>query len=217
MKSRPDVLIACECSGIVREAFRARGLVALSCDLKPAEDGSPNHVQGDALEAVRDLRPRLLIAHPVCRYMANSGAKHLYLGMSKVNGPNPERWANMRGGVAFFRALWDAHDGPKCFENPIMHGHAKALLGMRQTQTVQPWMFGHMETKATCLWLDRLPRLMPTNNVRAAMMLLPASERHRVHHMRPGPEREAERSRTFPGIADAMADQWANALGASLL
>jgi len=213
----PRVLIACECSGAGREAFRARGWDARSVDLKPSEDGSPHHIQGDAFDALAAWRPDLLIAHPVCRYMANSGAKHLYLGMSKANGPNPERWENMRQAVAFFRTFWDAFDGPKCFENPVMHGHAKALLGMRQTQMVQPWMFGHTETKATCLWLDRLPRLVPTNDVRAAMMLLPANVRHRVHHMRPGPERETERSRTFPGIAAAMADQWGDALGASLL
>lgn len=202
------VLIACECSGEVREAFRALGHDARSNDLKPAEDGSPHHMQCDAFDALAAWRPDLLIAHPVCTFMANSGSKHLYIGMSKQNGPNPERWENMRAAAKFFRDLWDAFDGPKCFENPVMHGHAKQLIGRQQTQTIQPWMFGHPETKATCLWLHQLPRLTPTNDVRHLMASLTPAERHRVHHMPPGPERATERSRTYPGIAAAMASQW---------
>jgi hypothetical protein len=202
------VLICCECSGVVRRAFRARGHDAWSNDLKAPEDGSPHHILDDAFAALRDFKPDLLIAHPVCRFLANSGAKHLYRGMKKENGPDPERWENMRLGVHFFKTLWNMHDGPKCFENPIMHGPARELLGMRPTQIVQPWMFGHAESKATGLYLDGLPKLVPTNDVYAAMMALPINQRHRVHYAVPGPNREADRSRSYPGIWEAAAEQW---------
>lgn len=201
------ILIACECSGVVRRAFRDRGHDAWSCDLKPAEDGGP-HIQGDAVEAAYWGCWDLLIAHPVCRFLANSGAKHLYRGMKKENGPDPERWENMRQGAEFFLKFWRAPVPLKAIENPIMLGHAQRLIGAKPTQVIQPWMFGHMESKATCLWLDGLPKLVPTDDVRAAMLALPKSQSHRVHHMSPGPEREAERSRTLAGIADAMAEQW---------
>lgn len=151
------VLVMCECSGVVREAFRALGHDAWSNDFKAAEDGSPHHIQGDALKVVRDFRPDLGIAHPVCRFLANSGAKHLYAGMKKENGPAPERWESMREAAAFFRALWEATDSPKCFENPIMHEAGRAALGFGPSQIVQPWMFGHLESKATGLYLDRPP------------------------------------------------------------
>jgi hypothetical protein len=206
-KPQLRVLIACECSGAVRRAFRERGHDAWSCDLKPAEDGG-EHIRGDAVEAAYTQRWDMLIAHPVCRYLANSGAKHLYRGMNKANGPDPERWQAMADGAAFFLRFWRAPIARIAVENPIMVGHAKRLIGVRQTQVIQPWMFGHPESKATCLWLKGLPRLTPTQDVRAGMMLLPVNERNRVHYAPPGPEREANRSRTLPGIAAAMAGQW---------
>lgn len=205
------VLIACECSGVVRRAFRALGHDAWSCDLKPAEDGDAHHIQGDAVEVAYRPGWDLLIAHPVCRYLANSGAKHLYVGMNKANGPDPARWAAMREGAAFFLRFWNAPVRLIAVENPIMVGHAKRIIGAHQTQTIQPWQFGHPESKATCLWLRGLPKLIPTHNVYDAMMRLPLAERTRVHFAPPGPQREANRSRTLEGIAAAMAAQWGDA------
>lgn len=148
------------------------------------------------------------IFHPVCRYLTNSGAKHLYLGMRKENGINPERWVNMEAGAAFFLRLWNAPIPRVAVENPIMHGHAQRIIGAKPTQIIQPWMFGHPETKATCLWLRNLPPLEEPDNVYDAMMALPIAQRARVHHTPPGPNREADRSRTLPGIGAAMAKFW---------
>jgi hypothetical protein len=143
-----------------------------------------------------------MIAHPPCTFLANSSAKHLYNDMKKENGLNPERWANMAEGAEFFKLLWEQHHIPRiCVENPIMLGHAKALIGCgQQTQTIQPWQHGHGETKATCLWLKNLPELVPSNIVEGRVQ--------RVHLMGPSPTRWKERSTTFPGIAKAMAEQW---------
>lgn len=202
------VLIACEFSGVVRRAFRALGFDAWSCDLLPAEDGSEFHIEGD----VRDILGRpwdLMIAHPPCTFLANSGAKHLYLGMRKENGPNLERWRLMREAAAFFRMLLDAPIPRIAIENPIMIGHAKELIGVRQTQIIQPFHHGHGETKATCLWLRNLPPLMPTNIV--------SGREGRVWRMPPSPDRRKERSRTLPGVAAAMAEQWGAVLQAERL
>lgn len=195
------VLVACECSGIVRQAFRARGWDAWSCDLKPAEDGSRHHILGDAIAAAYGQPWDLMIAHPVCRYLANSGAKHLYLGGNAANGPDPERWARMGAGAAFFLALWNAPIPRVAVENPVMVGHAKRLFGIpEQSMSFQPWQHGHGEVKRTCLWLRGLPLLRPSRVVDGRVA--------RVHRMAPGPNREADRSRTFEGVAAAMADQW---------
>jgi hypothetical protein len=194
-------LVACECSGVVRRALRARGHNAWSCDLKPAEDGSPFHIQGDAIRAAYGSSWDLLIAHPECTYLANSGAKHLYAGMKAENGPSGDRWAHMGAAASFFLALLNAPVARIAVENPIMLGHPRRLFGIPEpTQIIQPWMFGHGETKATCLWLKGLPALMPTNIVEG--------REQRVFRMAPGPDRKADRSRTYEGIAEAMADQW---------
>lgn len=199
------VLVACERSGVVRRAFRARGHDAWSCDLEPADDRSRWHFRGDAIQAAYQLAPwDLLIGHPECTYLANSGAKHLYAGMSAANGPNADRWAMMGAAAQFFLALWNAPIRKIALENPIMLGHPKRLFGIPEpTQILQPWQFGHGETKATCLWLKNLPPLVPTNIVEG--------REQRVFRMAPGPERKRERSRTFEGIAEAMAAQWAEA------
>lgn len=193
------VLVACEFSGVVRRAFRALGHDAWSCDLLPAEDGSAFHIQGDA-RLYTDDGWDLMVAHPPCTFMANSGAKHLYLGMRKENGPNLERWASMQSAAAFFLALWEAQIPRIAIENPIMVGHAQQQIGIRPTQVIQPWQHGHGETKATCLWLKNLPPLTPTDVV--------DGRQARVHRMPPGPDRWKERSRTLEGIAAAMASQW---------
>lgn len=203
---QPTILIACECSGRMRDEFLRRGWDAWSCDLKPDETGTGPHIQGDAIEAVHMRRWDAMIAHPVCRYMANSGVQWLY---HKDGTRNKPRWKAMQDGADFFRELRDAPIRFKAIENPIQHGHAIEAHGCgKATQFVQPWMFGHPETKATGFWLINLPKLTPTDDVRHIMRDLPAKERHRVHHMSPGPDREAERSRTLPGLAQACADQW---------
>jgi hypothetical protein len=198
------VLIACERSGVVRRAFRALGHDAWSCDLAPADDGSPYHLQGDALlHAYKRFGDGwdLLVAHPECTYLANSGAKHLYTGMNAANGPNPDRWAHMGAAAAFFVAMLNAPVARIAVENPIMLGHPRRLFGIpAPTQTIQPWQFGHGETKATCLWLKGLPRLVPTNIVEG--------REQRIWRMGPGPDRKRARSETFAGIAQAMAVQW---------
>jgi hypothetical protein len=175
---------------------------AWSCDLEPADDGSRWHIQGDAIEAAYHRGPwDLLIAHPECTYLANSGAKHLYAGMKAENGPNPDRWAHMGAAAAFFLALWNAPIDRICIENPIMLGHPKRLFGIPgPTQIIQPWQFGHGETKATCLWLKGLPPLEPTNIVEG--------REQRIWKMAPGENRKRDRSRTYKGIAAAMAGQW---------
>ncbi len=201
------VVIGCEESGRVRDAFILRGHDAISCDLEPTATPGP-HFQGDIFELLAREQFDLGIFHPPCTYLANSGAKHLYVDGRKENGEEWQRWEDMREGVAFLKALLEVDIPRVCVENPIMHGHAKALLGIGQSQVIQPWQFGHTEQKATCLWLRGLPLLEPTGNVYDAMMFLPVAERNRVHHMPPGPLRQQERSRTFHGIADAMAEQW---------
>jgi hypothetical protein len=198
------VLVACERSGVVRRAFRERGHEAWSCDLEAADDGETRwHQRADALAMALDRRWGwdLLIAHPECTYLANSGAKHLYAGMNAANGPNPDRWAMMGAAALFFMALLNAPISKIAVENPIMLGHPKRLFGIPEpTQIIQPWQFGHGETKATCLWLRGLPPLRPTKIV--------DGREQRVFRMAPGPDRKRNRSRTFEGIAEAMASQW---------
>jgi hypothetical protein len=199
------VLVACERSGVVRSAFRRLGHDAWSNDLVPADDGSPFHIQGDAVAAAYSGGWDLIIAHPECTYLANSGAKHLYAGMNAANGPEPDRWAKMGAAAQFFLLMLNAPAPMVAVENPIMLGHPKRLFGIPEpTQIIQPWMFGHGETKATCLWLRGLPPLMPTDIVEG--------REQRVFRMPPGPNRKADRSRTFEGIAQAMASQWSHLL-----
>ena len=194
------ILVACEYSGRVRSAFRDMGHDAWSCDLLAAEDNSPHHIHGDVLGLLNHGWD-LMIAHPPCTYLTNSGVSWLH--------KRPERWELLNDGAAFFKALLDAPIPKIAIENPIMHKYAKDLIGgVKQSQVIHPWMFGHAEQKATCLWLKGLPLLMPTNNVKAQMMQLPDNERQRLHYLPPGPDRWKERSRTYIGIANAMAEQY---------
>lgn len=193
------MLVACEFSGTVRRAFAGRGHDVWSCDLLPAEDDSPRHVQGDVLALLAQPWD-LVIAHPPCTYLTNSGVVWLHR--------DPSRWAKLDEAAAFFRQLlgWA---GPRlAIENPIMHKHARERVGLRQTQCIQPYQFGHAERKATCLWLRGLPLLVPTHDLRAEMLARPKREAQRLHHLPPSKDRWRERSRTFQGIADAMAQQW---------
>jgi hypothetical protein len=198
------VLVACEESQRVCQAFRDKGHEAYSCDITSCSGGHPEwHIQGDVLEHLNDGWD-LMVAHPPCTYMANSGVCWLY---NKDGSVNQDRWGKCVDARNFFYALRDAPIEKICIENPIPHKYANLP---KYTQIIQPWMFGHTEQKATCLWLKGLPKLHETNNVYDKMMSLPKRERQRIHYIGPGPERQKERSKTFLGIARAFADQWGN-------
>ena len=193
------ILVACEYSGRVRDAFIAMGHDAMSCDLLPTDAAGP-HYQGDVFDL--DLTQfDMMIAHPPCTYLTNAGVTWLHR--------DKRRWAMLDDGAAFFKRLLEAPIPRICIENPIMHKYAKERIGgVKQSQVIQPWMFGHMEQKATCLWLKGLPLLQPTNNVKEEMMKLPDNERQRLHYLPPSADRWKLRSTTYQGIADAMAQQW---------
>lgn len=187
------------------------GHEAYSCDLQPPDDGSPFHIMGDAIAAAYGEEWDLMIGHPECTYLANSSSGHLYNGRRFENGANPERWARLGAAASFFLTLWNAPIDRVALENPIMLGHPKRIFGIPPpAQVIQPWMFGHPETKATCLWLRNLPKLSATYNVKEQMDRLPDNQRQRIHYMPPSKDRKKERSRTFTGIAQAMASQWGN-------
>ena len=194
------VLIACEFRGTVRRAFTARGHDAWSCDLLPAEDRSNRHIVGDARDLLNDGWDLLMVAHPPCTRLCNSGVR--WLTKAPPGRTLAEMWAELETGAALFSAFWNAAIPRIAVENPVMHKHAKALIEgyAPPAQSVQPWQYGHGEVKRTCLWLRGLPVLTPTDVVEG--------REARVHRMPPGPNRGKERSRFFSGIADAMADQW---------
>lgn len=192
------VLVACEFSGTVRDAFTALGHDATSCDLLPTESAG-QHYQGDVFDILNDGWD-LMIAHPPCTYLTNSGVRWLH--------ERKDRWIDLIEGAVFFRRLLEAPVARIAIENPVMHGYAASIIGQRQTQIVQPWMFGHTEQKATGLWLRGLPPLLASEDVRAAMMQLPYAERNKIHSTPASKNRWKLRSVTYPGIAHAMAAQW---------
>lgn len=194
------VLVACEFSGIVRRAFAARGHDAWSCDLLPAEDRSNKHLQCDVRDVLEDGWDLLIVGHPPCTRLCNSGVR--WLSTPPAGRTLEELWQELDDGCALFSDLWNAPVDRIAIENPVMHRHAKERIRNYQepAQSVQPWQFGHGEVKRTCFWLKNLPPLQPTNVV--------DGREARVHRMSPGPDRWKERSRFFPGIAEAMADQW---------
>jgi hypothetical protein len=194
------VLVACEFSAVVRDAFRAAGHDAWSCDLLPTEGDPAFHVVRDALDVARRPGWDLVIAHPPCTYLTKAGVRWLHT--------KEGRWDQMREAATFFRAFLELDVPRLAVENPVMHRYATEIIGCKQNQVVQPWMFGHLESKGTGLWLRGLPRLVPTQDVRAATMALTAKERDRIHWAAPGPDRWKERSRSLPGIANAMVMQW---------
>lgn len=178
------VLVACEFSGIVRDAFRDAGHNAISCDLLPSEIPG-NHYQGDVRDII-DNGFDLMIAHPPCTHLAVSGARWF-----------KDKKVEQKGALDFVRFLMDTNIPKIAIENPIsiISSHIR-----KPDQIIQPWQFGHGETKATCLWLKNLPKLQPTNVVEGRTA--------RVHKLPPSATRWKERSRTFEGIAHAMAEQW---------
>lgn len=199
-----NVLIACEFSAIVRDAFIKKGHNAWSCDLLPTEGRQGNHFQGDVIDAIEgrlhkfdayDIRTgnrpifikwNLMIAHPPCTHLAVSGARWF-----------KDKQKEQEEALNFVRQLMDAPIERICVENPV------SIISSRirkPDQIIQPWQFGHGETKTTCLWLKNLPKLKPTNIVEG--------RENKIHKMSPSPDRWKERSRTYQGIAEAMADQW---------
>lgn len=179
------VLVACEFSGVVREAFRRKGHDAWSCDLLPAEDGSHFHIQGDCIQALEDNWD-LMIAHPPCTHLAVSGARWF-----------KDKQKEQAEALDFVKLLLNAPIEKIALENPVSIISSKIR---KPDQIIQPWQFGHGETKATCLWLKNLPLLKPTKIVDGRIA--------RVHNLPPSPDRWKLRSITYQGIADAMAEQW---------
>lgn len=201
------VLVACEFSGTVRNAFSARGHDAWSCDLLPSEDGSNRHMVGDARAILADGWDLLMVAHPPCTRLCNSGVR--WLTKPPPGRTLDEMWRELDDAAELFSAFWNAPIERVCIENPVMHRHAKERIRNFQPhrQSVQPWQFGHGETKRTCFWLRNLPPLQSTNIVEG--------REQRVFRMPPGENRWRERSRFFPGIAAAMAEQWGDLDGLS--
>lgn len=202
-----DVLVACEESGVMRDALTAIGIRAISCDLKPTRRPGP-HYHGPVQDILHLRHWRGLIAHPVCKFLANSGAKHLYRRVngiwSKDHGRDPERWANMEAGARFFNLFRDADHIPmRAIENSIMHGHAIKLVGRRQDQCTQPWWFGEPFTKAAAWWLYGLPQLRREYGKSHYEKITP-----KCWLMTPGDDREQKRSETEPAVAAAVARQW---------
>lgn len=184
-----NILVACEFSGLVRDAFRAKGHNAISCDLEPSEKPGP-HYQGDVRDILDDSWD-MLVAFPPCTHLCVSGARWF-----------AEKRDLQELALAFVRLLMAAPIKRIAIENPkgILSTHIR-----KPDQIIQPWMFGHGETKMTCLWLKGLPPLLPTE--------IAPGNTPRIHYMGPGPNRAKERSRTYPGIAQAMADQWLESAG----
>lgn len=210
---RIKALIACERSKVVRNAFNSyHGVDAVCCDVLPPEDGDldDGYWKGDVLK-VLNYGWDIMIAFPPCTFLSNSGVKHLYIDGKKENGINKQRWDEMREGAEFFNALLNAPIPCKMIENPIQHGHARKLI-RKYDQIVQPYMFGHMEQKSTCIWVEGLPPLKPTDDVYEKMMELPKNKRERVHYASPSEDRWMERSRTLPGIGNAIAEQYVDYL-----
>ena len=189
------VLVACEYSGVVRDAFIKRGHDALSCDLLPTESPGP-HYQGDVLDIINTEKWDLMIAHPPCTHIAVSGAA--WFAEKRQDGRQQEA-------IEFFMALANTDIPKTCIENPVC---IMSSVWRKPDQYIQPYEYGHMEQKKTGLWLTNLPKLMSTNNVYDEMLSLPKNQRERLHYLPPGPERAKIRSKTFQGIADAMAEQW---------
>lgn len=204
-----NVLIGCERSGVIREAFRARGHDAVSCDLLPAEDGSRHHLQMNIAQVLTDSDIDawdLFIVHPDCTRLANSGSLRLYIDGKKKNGPFLQNWTAMRKAAKFFKEMLRA-DIPKiCVENPVMHGWAQKIVGCGPTQTIQPWQFGVDASKRTCLWLKGLPPLRPTKILikKRYANQTPSGQ----NKLGPSEHRAMDRARTYEPIAEAMAEQW---------
>lgn len=202
------ILVGCETSGVVRRAFAAYGHDVWSVDLLPAEDRSNRHIIGDVRDHLDEGWDLLAVMHPPCTRLCNSGVRWLH--RPPPGRSHEDMWAELEAGAALFSACWNAPIPRVCVENPVMHRHARErIANWRKPQTVQPWWFGEPAFKATGLYLRGLPPLVATNR------LVPpksGTDAHKawsqVHRASPGPYRWRERSRTYQGIAQAMAGQW---------
>ena len=194
------VLIACEESQAATKEMRALGVEAYSCDLEPCSGGHPEwHIQGD-VTTLLEQEWDMIIAFPPCTHLAVSGAA--WFEQKRKDGRQQQ-------GIDFFMLFANLSCEKVAIENPIgiISTHWR-----KPDQIIQPWQFGHPETKATCLWLKGLTKLVPTNDVRKEMEALPRNKAMRLHYLPPSPERAKLRSKTFPGIAKAMAEQWGSLL-----
>ena len=191
------ILIGCEESGKVRDAFRALGHDAISCDILPTRRNPKFHIQGDVLPLLRK-KWDMAILFPPCTHLASSGAASF--AAKRADGRQAD-------GIAFFMACINVNAPRVCVENPV---GIMSTVYRKPDQIIHPWQFGHPEQKTTCLWLKGLPPLKETQNVKAYMLTLPKRERERLHYLSPSPERARLRSETFQGVADAMAAQWGN-------
>ena len=200
-----NVLIGFEESGVVREAFARRGHNAWSCDIKPSRQPGQHH-QCDIYKALYSWHWDLVILHPECTALTVAG--NGTYGLNKDGTPKAKYHKRLEA-IKYTQKLWDDATrvcGRVCFENPV--GVLASHTSMPKPQYVQPWMFGHTEQKKTGLFLYNLPRLEETNNVYDEMMKLPKAEREKCFYMSPGPNRSRDRSETYWGIAEAMAEQW---------
>ena len=200
-----NILVGCEESQAVTIAFRKLGFNSFSCDILDCSGGHPEwHIKDDVIKAIKSQRWDLIIVHPPCDRLANSGVRWL----SERN-----LWHEMYKSCAFFNVFTGL--GGLGFriiiENPIQHNHARLRIE-KYHQIIQPYQFGHMEKKATCLWVYNMPELKETNNVYDEMMKLSYRERAKVHYCSPGKDRAKIRAKTYPGIAEAMAQQWGDYL-----
>lgn len=209
MSAALRVLIGCEFSGVMRRAFAARGHDAWSCDFLPSEDGSNRHIVGDVRDHLDDGWDLLFVAHPPCTRLCNSGVRWLH--EPPAGRTRAEMWGDLDDAVDLFVTCWRAPVERIAIENPVMHRHARERMpaDLPRPQIVQPWWFGDPFFKATGFYLRGLPPLVATNKLQPPVS---GSAEHRqwsrVHRMTPGPDRWKERSRTYPGIAGAAADQW---------
>lgn len=226
------VLIACEFTGTVRREFDRLGHDVWSCDKRPADDRSNRHIVGDVREILEWGWDLLIVAHPPCTRLCNSGVRWIddpskmknlgedFTDQERAAWPHMDLEARrdlmqikLREGAALFSDLWNAPVKRVAVENPVMHKHAKALIRNYEefTQSIQPWQFGDWERKRTCFWLRGLPPLRPlyaSEAACAAALGVAGRPDNRVHRMTPGPDRNKERSRFFPTVARAMAEQW---------
>jgi len=216
-------IIGCEESQAVTKEFRELGYDFFSCDLKECSGGHPEwHYKDDIFKVLsmdENKNIKFLGTHPVCKYLTNSGVGWLvrkkptegFVWSDKYQiYMNWARYGDMVKGACFFNDMIDAvkRIGKGYVENPIMHKYAKEIITEPYTQIIQPYQHGHLEKKATCLWIFGLPKLKETNNVYTEMMKLDYKDRAKIHYASPGPEREKLRSKTYTGIAKAMAEQW---------
>lgn len=189
-------LVACACSGILVEKMLTRGIDAVQCDIKPSERDVP-HIQGDVRPYLRK-RWRGVIAFPDCTYLANSGVRWLHT--------DPARWPKMFAAAEFFLDCLNANAERVACENPVMHCYARRLIGRGPDFTVQPWQFGDDFKKRTCFWTKNMPKLHPTSTLDGS------TARAAVHLEAPSPERQANRARSYPGMMQAIVDQWTDDL-----